>query len=61
MNDIENGILAAVRIGGGYFNTDALTYPQDAMVLGSKNVFVVDNNAQKIFKGLTANGTDGRK
>lgn len=60
MSDIENEVLAGVNLGGGYFNTDTLTYPMDAMAPGSKNVFIVDNNSQRVFRGLTANGTGGR-
>lgn len=37
MSDIENEILAPVMFGGGYFNTDALTYPPDAMAPGSQH------------------------
>lgn len=60
MDPIELDILGAARIGGGYFNTDTLTYPEDAMAPGSKNVFLVDNSAQRVFRGLTSHGTGGR-
>lgn len=60
MSDIETDIIATARVGGGYFNTDTLTYPEDAMAPGSKNVFLTDNNSQRVFRGLTANGTGGR-
>jgi hypothetical protein len=60
MDTIEQEIIATVQVGGGYFDTDELTYPADSMAVGSENVFIVDHHAQKIFKGLTANGTGGR-
>lgn len=60
MSQIESTVIAPIRVGGGYFNTDHLTYPEDAMAVGSENVFIVDNNAQRVFRGLTSNGTGGR-
>lgn len=60
MSSIENDVIAAFRVGGGYFNTDHVTYPEDAMAPGSQNVLITDNNAQRIFKGLDSNGTGGR-
>jgi hypothetical protein len=60
MSDIETTVIATARVGGGYFNTDALTYPQDAMAPGSKNVFLVDNHSQRVFRGLDPAGTGGR-
>lgn len=60
MSDIENGVLSGVQVGGGYFNTDTLTYPPDALAPGSKNMFIVDNHSQRVFRGLSSNGTGGR-
>jgi hypothetical protein len=60
VDSIELDILGSARAGGGYFNTDRLTYPEDAMAPGSENVFIVDNNAQRIFRGLTSSGVGGR-
>lgn len=60
MSDIENVVIHTVQVGGGFFNTDTLAYPPDAMAPGSENVFITDYNAQRVFRGLTANGTGGR-
>jgi hypothetical protein len=57
---IKNEVLSAIKVGGGYFNTDHLTYPPDAMAPGSDNMLIVDNHAQRVFRGLTSSGTGGR-
>lgn len=60
MSEIENEVLAGVGVSGGYFETDSLTYPPDAMAPGSKNVFITNNNSQQVYRGLTLTGTGGR-
>src|SRR6185369_4134830 len=60
MDVLENTPLAEIGVTAGFFDTDTLAYPPNAMAAGSKNVFIVDQDAQRTFKGLNAHGTGGR-